>query len=511
MQFHTILFPSPQSAQTPQAGQPPSLFRDLNLDQIIDAIIAGKREYDLKDIFLRPLRDLDVIEYRHEVMRDLRNPALLQRIRPFATGMQTLRQQLSRAEKLSYKEHKEARFLDAVNIYCDLVGRLTSDLEAADLKSRGLTLFREYLRNYTQSTGFVALKTETGTLKSALSKIQYCLLIKNDRIRVRRYEDERDYTPDVTATFAKFKQGSARDYLLKFSEMSDMNHVEAAILNRVARLHPDVFAELAEYYQRHLTHLDEKIIAFDRDIQFYISFIEYIEPLQQAGLNFCYPRLSKTSKAVRGYEAFDLALAAQNIKDHNIVVCNDFYLRDKERIFVVSGPNQGGKTTFARMFGQLHYMASLGFPVPGRQSRLFSFDYIFTHFEKEERTQSLRGKLEDDLIRIHEVLERATPDSIIIMNETFTATTLKDAIFLGKTILEKIIKLDALCVCVTFIDEFASLAEQTVSMVGAVAPENPALRTYKIVRRRADGLAYAMTIAEKYRLKYDCLMERIQS
>ena len=124
-------------------------------------------------------------------------------------------------------------------------------------------------------------------------------------------------------------------------------------LFRSARLHPDVFAELAEYYQRHLTHLDEKIIAFDRDIQFYISFIEYIEPLQQAGLNFCYPRLSKTSKAVRGYEAFDLALAAQNIKDRNIVVCNDFYLRDKERIFVVSGPNQGGKTTFARMFGQL--------------------------------------------------------------------------------------------------------------------------------------------------------------
>lgn len=317
------------------------------------------------------------------------------------------------------------------------------------------------------------------------------------------------YAAEVAACFAKFAQKAAESYLVDFRDQAEMNHVEAGVLSRVARRYPQVFAELTAYHERHSRYCDERIAAFDREVQFYIAYLACIAPLQRAGLGFCYPRLSRTSKAVRADQTFDLALAVQLARDGKEIVCNDFHLDGNERILVVSGPNQGGKTTFARMFGQLHYLASLGLPVPGRRAQLFLCDNIFTHFEKEENVRDLRGKLEDDLLRIHDILQQATRDSVLILNEICTSTTLDDAVLLSKKVFERVIELDALGVCVTFIDELASLADQTVSMVSTVVPENPAERTYTLVRRPADGLAYAMTIAEKYRLTYDRLLERV--
>ena len=121
----------------------------------------------------------------------------------------------------------------------------------------------------------------------------------------------------------------------------------------------------------------------------------------------------------------------------------------------------------------------------------------------------MQGKLKDDLHRMHGILEKATSKSLVVMNEIFASTSLEDATFLGKKILTKFGELGVLGVCVTFIDDLASLNEKTVSMMATIVPENPSQRTFRIARKSASGLSYAMALAEKYRLTYQHLKERI--
>lgn len=509
MTFRSILFN--QNHLSKDLPDAPACLTDLNLDQVIDHITAEKKEYNLKPFFYTPLHDPETIYYRQEVMRDLENPSLFTCINTFSEKMATMRRYLGLWEKLDFTYHKNGWFLEAVSLYCEAVEDLALNLSLVNLKSRGFLAFGQYLRNYVDSGEFRSLQEALQKVKKGLSNVKYCVIIQSGKFSVRKYQGEIDYSAEVEKTFAKFRQGAVKDYRVEIFKGHGMNHIEAKILEFVARLYPEEFAALDRFCERYNDFIDPTITTFDREIQFYGTYLEFIAKLKAKGLPFCYPQVSNDKHEIYARDAYDLALAHSLLYTSNPVICNDFSLNEPERIIVVTGPNQGGKTTFARMFGQLHYLASLGCAVPGRQARLFLFDQIFTHFEKAEDIRNLRGKLQDDMVRIHEILSQATPDSILLVNEIFASTTWDDAVHLSSAVMRRVEALDLLCVWVTFIDELSTMSEKIISMVSSVLPENPAIRTFKIVRKPADGLAYALSIARKHRLTYEQIMERIKT
>lgn len=490
----------PGGAAAAEGALEPESFRDLHLDRIVASLVAGRAEYHLEPLLYAPLKTVAAVGFRHEVLRDLEHPALVETVGAFAEGMRAVRSGLQRTSG-HHRLQRRIAFLEAAGIYVRVVRRLAEGLTTAPHASAAMTAFSDHVTGYVRSARFEELEAGAAVVQAGLRGATYRLRVSDQRVTVSRpIGDEGDYAMDVAAAFAQFRQDDRSGRTKRAPERAGLDPVEEAVAERVELLYPEAFAALEGFCARHDPFVDAGLEANERELQFYLAGLEWAERLRAAGLPLCLPRVSAEDHEIEVIDAFDAALAQQRVWDRQPVVLNDVLLTGGERVLVVTGPNQSGKTTFARMVGQLAHLASLGLPVPGRSARLPLPDRVLTHFGRSESLGDLRGALEDDLVRLRAILETATPRSLIILNEILTSTTVQDAALLSRRTLTKVMERDCVCVCVTFLDELAALGPAVVSLVSQVDPQDPTIRTFKVVRQPSGGPTYAEVLARLHGL-----------
>ena len=531
--FHSLVYTSAEVEAAQRPFDTREAFHDLFLDRIFDAAYGalaprprtsferGTQDSDaewraevhtlLGGLFATPASDVALARQRQEIARDLNDDDVARLMRDFQAAMALMREGLRRARQASNRIESQGWLLDAAQAYCQALEDLQAGLDAMAPPSTILCQLRADLAAYRSAANYLEMAGSVASLRHDLGQLRYAVRIEGDQVTVLHDPAAEDYSATVARTFARFRQADARDYRSQAEGRIPMDHVEARIVDRVALLDPELFTRLDRFKQRWEQFADPRWLRLDRELCFYLLWGDYIRRLLGAGVECCLPELVEVPGSIDVTAACDLALADQAARAHQTLVPNDFVLRGTERVIVVTGPNHGGKTTLARVFGQIHHVASLGLCVAARHARLAFPDRVLTHFERAEDITSQRGKLQEDLVRMKAIVQTASPRSVVVMNEVFSSTSLDDALWLGRRMMGTLRSIGCCCLLVTFLDELATFDQDTVSMVALVDPADPAVRTYKVVRRAADGRAYAQALAEKYRVTRAWLARRIAS
>jgi DNA mismatch repair ATPase MutS len=95
---------------------------------------------------------------------------------------------------------------------------------------------------------------------------------------------------------------------------------------------------------------------------------------------------------------------------------------DNKDLVIITGANQGGKSTFLRSIGLAQLMMQCGMFAPAESFRASICDGLFTHYKREEDIGMKSGKLDEEFGRMNFIIDNITSNPILLFNESFAAT-----------------------------------------------------------------------------------------
>lgn len=525
---------------------------DLGLERLAKALsYQQKYEKAVKNQLLQLCPDPAVIAYRQEMLQDfLDHPELVTQFSGFLPMLSRLRD-YAEVRPLNGKEdtlHQTLGRLAELNTYLNLVGQMRQVLQSnlPQLQSSGLRDLAVLLDQIAAENAFQALSKSLPELVARLNGIPSITIGVNLDAELMPVEavllsiNEKPFKGKGSSLLDKLMGGAENQGI---GPLHEVNHEYVEAFDRIVKLPTrsdplmvPLFRDLYEILKPAIAAIARslrqyaqvqagRLLLLEDEIAFYLGVVAFTRRLQAAGLPMCRPEILPVSERSARLEGmFNLLLAVHRLEagqPAEKLVLNEAMFGPEGRIFILTGPNQGGKTVYTQAVGMAQLFFQAGMWVPAHKAALSPVDGIYTHFATEEEFNSRQGRLSEEAQHLGEIFKTLTRHSLVLLNESLSSTSPRESFYLSLDIVRALRLYEARAIFATHLHELADDLDKlnsegesdsrVVSLVAGIEAEagvseaQDVTRTYQIKPGPPRGLSYAKGIAHRFGISYEQL------
>ncbi len=469
--------------------------QDLGLDVLFDAM-AGGDEYLLdvvKSVVLSYETDIDTILYRQGILKDcVKNASVVREI--YDIAVQAIESR--RKHHLGIFSITPSTILSGsvglLKVFMEMLRKLrdTADRHSGGFESEGFKQFFETLKKELTDDFFCGAERLLKELKFEDGAMVRAQLTKGNEgcnyVLVRKKKQKW-----FGSILSKMPLGSVSSYTFRLHPRDDsgfraLSEIKDRAINPVA----NTIAQSAD----HVLGFFRKL---RREMAFYMGALNLYERLSEICEPVAFPELVALGEVHQSFKGlYDVCLA---ISMNRRVVGNTLNLRDRKMV-MITGANQGGKSTFLRSIGIAQMLMQCGMFVPAEYFSANVCKRIFTHFGREEDKEMQSGKLEEELKRMSAIIDEIVPNSIVLFNESFASTNEREGSEIAKQIISALVEAGIKVFFVTHMYELANYfytkRKEGVAFLVAERKED-GTRTFRMLEGKPSATSYGKDLYRK--------------
>lgn len=487
----------------------PHVFVDLQLQELLSHVLTEKQTDNVMEVLMHPLSPIG-IKQRQGLFLELEKDCIEQFLSDLIKDLYDLQAMFRTYSLHTNSLHKSVYYVDVILKYIEFVTNVCNRKLLEDTAS---SLLREFIQSFLEiqdSPEFVQLKTEADSLKTELRQIQ---LVKLDistpngtPAKVRLQAEDTLSFADELLSIAQCLEETNKEFRRPHIDWE----LSYNFINGLSQLYPELFTRLEQFHNNYQKVFTVRLLYYIDQISFFLNMKQLFTALKEHNIPLSMPKVT-ADKKISINNAYDITLLT---KMKSGIIPNDVVFNENQGFYILTGANSGGKTSFLRAIAICQILCLSGCFIPVEKAELYPFQQIFTQFPADE-SQADTGRLEEEQIRVAEILTDVNEDSLVFLNETFSSTNEQLSLKLSFDLLEELCKIGTFGIFVTHQHQLLDKAKiiKGKTKIGyltvVVLDDEEKTRTFKIVSKCADTQSHARSILEKYGLTRKSLIEKL--